>query len=84
MGNNATETDEVSQDVWFDSWPKGLDLCELSRHYARTDTTVSLLWFDTDDLPEVEVSRFGLHGEDDGGLSELTGQLPWPGRSKRR
>jgi hypothetical protein len=58
-GNSATETGEVSQDVWFDNWEKGLDLWELSRHYALTDTTISLLWFDSDDLPEVEVSRFG-------------------------
>ena len=83
-GNSATETGEVSQDVWFDNWEKGLDLWELSRHYQRTDTTISLLWFDSDDLPEVEVNRFGARVEDDGGLAELTGELPWPGRSRRR
>ncbi len=83
-GDSATETGEVSQDVWFDNWEKGLPLYEISRHYARTDTTTSLLWFDSDDLPEVDVNRFGARIEDDGGLAELTGQLPWPGRSKRR
>ena len=83
-GNSATETGEVSQDVWFDNWEKGLDLWELSRHYARTDTTISLLWFDGEDLPEIEVNRFGVRVEDDSGLPELTGELPWPGRSKRR
>lgn len=80
----ATGTGEVPQDVWFDDWEKGLDLWELSRHYARTDTTISLLWFDGEDLPEVEVNRFGVRVEDDGGLPELTGELPWPGHSKRR
>ena len=65
-GNSATETGEVSQDIWFDNWEKGLDLWELSRHYQRTDTTISLLWFDSDDLPEVEVNRFGARVEDDG------------------
>jgi Zn-dependent peptidase ImmA (M78 family) len=83
-GNSATDTDEVSQDIWFDNWEKGLDLWELSRHYARTDTTISLLWFGSDDLPEIEVNRFGVRVADDGGLAELTGQLPWPGRSRRR
>ena len=83
-GKNATETGEVSQDIWFDNWEKGLDLWELSRHYLRTDTTISLLWFDSDDLPVVEVNRFGARIEDNGGLAELTGELPWPGRSKRR
>ena len=83
-GYSAAETGEVSQDIWFDNWEKGLDLWELSRHYLRTDTTISLLWFDSDDLPEVEVSRFGARVEDDGGLAELTGELPWPGRNRRR
>lgn len=83
-GNSSTETDEVSQDIWFDNWGKGVDLWELSRHYARTDTTISLLWFDSEDLPEVEVNRFGTRVKDDGGLAELTGELPWPGRSRRR
>jgi len=83
-GISAAETDEVPQDIWFDNWRRGLYLWELSRHYARTDTTTSLLWFDSDDLPEVEVNRFGARVEDDGGLAELTGHLPWPGRSRRR
>lgn len=83
-GSSSTETGEVSQDIWFDNWEKGLDLWELARHYARTDTTISLLWFDSEDLPEVETNRFGARIEDDGGLAELTGELPWPGRSKRR
>jgi Zn-dependent peptidase ImmA (M78 family) len=84
LGNISSETDEVSQDIWFDNWEKGGDLWELARHYARTDTTISLLWFDSEDLPEVEVNRFGIRIKDDGGLAELTGELPWPGRSRRR
>ena len=83
-GNSTTDTGEVSQDIWFDNWEQGLDLWELSRHYHRTDTTISLLWFDIDDLPKVETGRFGASVEDDGGLAELTGELPWPGRSRRR
>ena len=83
-GNSSTETDEVSQDIWFDDWKKGFDLWELSRHYARTDTTISLLWLDSEDLPEIEVDRFSMRTEDHGGLAELTGELPWPGRSRRR
>lgn len=81
---SATATGKVSQDVWFDNWEKGLDLWELSRHYLRTDTTISLLWFDLDDLPEVEITRFGARVEDNGGLAELTGELSWPGRRRRR
>ena len=57
---------------------------EMGRHYRSSDTTVSLLWFDSEELPEREVDRFGVRLVDDGGLAELTGELPWPGKSKRR
>jgi Zn-dependent peptidase ImmA (M78 family) len=83
-GLSASETEEIAQDIWFDDWDKGLDLWEMSRHYHRSDTTIALLWFDAADLPEVEVNRFGVRTADDGGLAELTGELPWPGKSKRR
>lgn len=83
-GKSLVETDEVAQDIWFENWENGLDLWEISRHYHRFDTTVSLLWFSEEDLMEVEVDRFGARVIDNGGLTELTGQLPWPGKSKRR
>ena len=57
---------------------------EMARHYGPTDTTVSLLWLPEEDLPEVEVTRFGTRVVDDAGLPELTGELPWPGSKKRR
>lgn len=79
-GNSLVETKEVAQDIWFDNWDSGLDLWEMSRHYHRFDTTVSLLWFSEEDLPEVEVDRFGKRVIDDGDLTELTGELPWPGK----
>ena len=78
------DTGEVAQDLWFQDWEKGLDMWEMGRHYQSSDTTVSLLWFDSEDLPEKEVDRFGVSVEDEGGLAELTGQLPWPGKSRRR
>lgn len=83
-GNNCIETDEIAQDVWFENWEKGLDLWEMSRHYARFDTTVSLLWMQEDEIPEIEVDRFGRQVVDDGGLTELSGELPWPGKKRRR
>ena len=53
-GISSTETAELDQDIWFENWEKGLDMWEVSRHYRSTDTTISLLWFDGDDLPERE------------------------------
>ncbi|MDR0564701.1 MAG: ImmA/IrrE family metallo-endopeptidase [Azoarcus sp.] len=85
LGKNSTETGSVAQDVWFDNWENGYDMWELSRHYADTDTTISLLWFGLEDLPDVpETDRFGVGVRNYDGLAELTGELPWPGRQKRR
>jgi len=84
VGKNAIETGEVPQDIWFENWEDGLDMWELSRHYAPTDTTISLLWFDHEDLPEKEFDRFGKQVVDDGGLAELTGVLEWSKRIKKR
>ena len=83
-GNSQIATGSVDQDIWFQDWDKGMDMMELARHYHSSDTTLSLLWFDADDGPIVEVDRFGVKLIDEGGLKELTGELPWPGRSKRR
>ena len=83
-GVSRIETDRVAQDVWFENWERGLDLYEIARHYKQFDTTVALLWFSAEDFPEVEVDRFGARVADDGGLAELTGDLPWPGKKKRR
>lgn len=79
-----SETNEIAQDIWFEDWEKGLDLWEMSRHYPRFDTTLSLLWFSEEDLSEIEVDRFSNRVIDDGNLAELSGELPWPGSKKRR
>lgn len=83
-GVSGLDTDDVAQDVWFEGWDKGLVLTEMARHYQRTDTTVALLWFADEDLPEVEITRFGQRVVDDGGLPELTGELPWPSGKRKR
>tara|TARA_Y100000296_G_C5092654_1_gene215688 strand:- start:431 stop:742 length:312 start_codon:yes stop_codon:yes gene_type:complete len=83
-GNSWRSGRRRAQDVWFENWQAGLDLTETSRHLPKYDTTLSLLWFKEEDLPEVEVNRFGVKLVDDGGLAELTGELPWPSGKKRR
>lgn len=82
-GENQTRTADVAQDIWFEDWEAGLDLVELCRHYAKTDTTTSLLWFDNEDAPEIEVDRFGRQAREETGLDELTGFLDWGSRSRR-
>lgn len=74
----------VAQDIWFEQWERGFDAHELAHHYSYRDTTVCLLWCADDELPEFEVDRFGTRVQDDCGLKELTGELPWPSKSRRR
>lgn len=85
-GLDRTAIEEVPQDLWFSDWQNRGDLWEISRHYARFDQTVSLLWFDEDELPQIEPLnvRNGSRSDEASEVSELTGQLPWPGRSKRK
>jgi Zn-dependent peptidase ImmA (M78 family) len=83
-GESASESGAVPQDVWLENWDSAGDLCEVARHYSRFDTTLSLLWFLAEELPEVETDRFGHRVDDDGGLPELTGELPWPGKRRRK
>lgn len=81
-GVSAIASAEVAQDVWFDDWEKGGSLREISRHFASRDTTVSLLWFDEDELPDRELDRFGARIQEDEGLEELTGHLSWDRRKR--
>lgn len=81
---NASAEGAVAQDIWFDNWEAGGDLEEMARHYRASDTTIALLWFDDDDAPARELDRYGVRQVEDTGLAELTGELPWPGRSRRK
>ncbi|MCC6686522.1 MAG: ImmA/IrrE family metallo-endopeptidase [Fimbriimonadaceae bacterium] len=83
-GQSQIDTDIVAQDIWFQEWESGLDLNEICRHYQSSDTTTSLLWFEEEILPKYEFDRFGRRVEEDEDLAELTGDLPWPGKRRRR
>lgn len=83
-GASKSEAGEVDQDVWFQDWEKGRGMSEIGRHYRGFDTTISLLWFNEEDLPERRSKRSARRSEDDFLLPELTGELPWPGRRRRR
>lgn len=83
-GTNGIRTSEICQDIWFDNGDSELFIEELSRHYDRFDTTVSLIWFNEDNTPAAEPNRFNQKVEEDPLLEELTGELPWPGKKKKK
>jgi Zn-dependent peptidase ImmA (M78 family) len=84
QGEPRTELGEVPQDAWFDDWNDSEPLYELARHSPATDSTISLLWLSEEDVEERETDRFGKRYVEDERLPELTGDLPWPGRSRRK
>jgi Zn-dependent peptidase ImmA (M78 family) len=75
--------EEAEPDQWFEDWDRDGALYEDVRHLGQWDQTLTLLWFDDEDLPPPPAERKRWE-EDTYGLRELDGNLPWPGKSKRR
>lgn len=73
---------EVDPDQWFTDWTRGGVLLEEARHLAQWDQTLTMLWFEEDDLPPA--SSNPSDPDEEAGLTELDGILPWPDKSRRR
>ncbi len=82
-GARGRDMTEIAADVWFSDWKMGGVLLEEARHLPKFDQTLTLLWFDEGDEPQ-QPNRFEKDDEEDGGLKELDGILPWPGKRQRR
>ena len=87
--NVETGADEVAADVWFDDWSRGGVILEESRHLESWDQTLTLLWFEDEEVPPLPFNaKRGMRNLSTGGggplLNELDGILPWPGKSRRR
>ena len=74
---------EIAADIWFEDWRKGGTLLEDTRFSSDWDQTLSLLWFEHEEVPKTETENRG-HGHEAVGLAELDGNLPWPGKRRRR
>lgn len=81
-GAAASGPEAAEPDRWFDDWERDGALYEDVRHLGAWDQTLTLLWFD-DDLPPPPTERQRWE-EETYGLRELDGELPWPGKSRRR
>jgi Zn-dependent peptidase ImmA (M78 family) len=85
-GQWSGEDSGISQDVWFQDWPRGYDLTELAKHYPDYDETFTLLWFEHDCGPGEPVKNIAgvPDQEDDGGLRELDGVMSFSKKARRR
>jgi hypothetical protein len=82
-GDTETGPVDAEPEQWFDDWTRNGFLYEDSRHIEQWDQTLTLLWFDDEELPPPPAERVRWDSESTG-LRELDGILPWPDKAKRR
>jgi hypothetical protein len=82
-GAAPTGPEEAEPDQWFEDWERDGSLREDALHIARWDQTLTLLWFDDEELPPPP-RQGGRWEAETHGLRELDGILPWPGKSRRK
>lgn len=81
-GGRCNGPEETEADIWFDGWDRGGVLLEDVKHLEYWDQTLTLLWFEDEEVPAAK-NRF-YEQKEDLGLEELDGVLPWPGRRRRK
>ena len=93
-----SKREKIDAADWFSNWERGGVLLEEARHLKQWDQTLTLLWFENEEVPSPPQhvrpeQRWETEGrdvtyrrekEDKLGLKELDGQLHWPGKSRRR
>jgi hypothetical protein len=78
---------EIEADEWFQHWERGGTLLEEARHLERWDQTLTLLWFEDEEVPPPKRGTgrdSEIEEDEDVLLKELDGVLPWPGKKRRR
>ncbi|MEO8453606.1 MAG: ImmA/IrrE family metallo-endopeptidase [Sphingomicrobium sp.] len=83
-GRHDAGPEEVDCDIWFPDWENDGTLVEQALHVPSYDQTYSLLWFEDEDNFMPRADNREIREEELNGLVELDGNLPWPGKSKRR
>jgi hypothetical protein len=83
LGEKPSAPEQAEPNEWFEDWDRDGSLYEDALHIAQWDQTLTLLWFEDEELPPPPCKRERWDEERDG-LRELDGVLPWPGRRKRK
>ena len=82
-GSMETAPDEVAADVWLSDWRRGGMVLEQARFLKPWDQTLTLLWFEDEEVPPLTRDTSDTKDEEPL-LRELDGILPWPGKRRRR
>jgi hypothetical protein len=75
---------EIAADEWLEDWKRGGALLEDARHFPRWNQTLSLLWFEDEQVPSSSSHCVQDDEDEEPALRPLDGVLPWPGKSRRR
>jgi hypothetical protein len=84
QGVTSDGAEECDADRWLARWSRGGVLLEEARYLEDWDQTLTLLWFEDEEVPESRFSESEGREDEEPRLEELDGVLPWPGRSRRR
>jgi hypothetical protein len=74
--------EEIDAGLWLSDWRRGGTLLEDARHLRLWDQTLTLLTFEDAELPPPASGT--REWQEETGLQELDGILPWPGKKRRR
>jgi hypothetical protein len=74
----------VEADDRFDNWQPGGTLLEEARHLERWDQTLTLLWFEDEEIASARRVPGRNDVDQEQGLRELDGGLPWRGKKRRK
>ena len=86
------DCEQIDADAWFSDWERGGVLLEEARHLSQWDQTLTLLWFESGEVPSPRRThrddRYGRDNcntsdEEDELLPELDGYLRWPSKRRR-
>lgn len=81
-GDVCDSPEEIAADMWLSDWRRGGSLLEQARHLQKWDQTLTLLWFEDEEIPAPKTAR--RDEQDDEDPDELDGILPWPGKRRRK
>jgi Zn-dependent peptidase ImmA (M78 family) len=84
-GEVMRDVNEIPADIWFTDWSRGGQLLEEVRHLSAYDQTLTLLWFEDEEVPcNAKADYEEDEDEDYELLRPLDGKLPFPGKRRRR
>ena len=79
----ALGREKIDADVWFSGWEHGGTLLEEARYLPKWDQTLSLLWFESEEVLTLARNHHERYW-DEPVLEELDGNLRWPSRNGGR